>query len=68
MGMFSSPKQPTPPPPTAPLQEIDAKSREAGSMEQQQLALMRGINSTWSSQSMMGKSNNQGLGKQTTLG
>lgn len=66
MGFGSAPKQPTPPPPTAPLVEIDSKSQEAIMEEQRRLSLMRGISSTWNNQSMMGQSNNQGL--KTTLG
>ena len=57
---FMHPKSPAPPPPLAPLQQIDAKTSAAQTEEQKQLALMRGINSTWTSQSMLGPQASQG--------
>ena len=73
MGFLRSPKSPAPPSPTAPVQQIDAASKESMTEEEKQLALMRGIQSTWTSQSMMGPASGAAnpsstTGKATKLG
>lgn len=69
MGFMSPPSPPKPPPPSAPLVEIDSKTRGAQEEMAQRMALMRGIASTWNTQSMMGKPvATAAAEKKTTLG